>query len=167
MATRTDKASESTCLNKTLVSAACEPHCEGEYHEFVKTSLYGRTALIAAAFAVPSGAAEPPNEVSLDYSTDNPVSLVLKEKGWPKNDLKKDGIRVVWVQRLGCNKALAFMNAGSLGFGSTAGSATLLGRINGNPSNSICGYSNRIAVATSGPLGPRPPALERHKRLQP
>jgi sulfonate transport system substrate-binding protein len=42
---------------------------------------------------------------------------------------------------LGSNKALEFLNAGSIDFGSTAGSAALLGRINGNPIKSIYVYS--------------------------
>jgi sulfonate transport system substrate-binding protein len=45
------------------------------------------------------------------------------------------------VQTLGSNKALEFLNAGSIDFGSTAGSAALLGKINGNPIKSIYVYS--------------------------
>jgi sulfonate transport system substrate-binding protein len=47
----------------------------------------------------------------------------------------------VWVQTLGSNKALEFLNAGSIDFGSTAGSAALVSRINGNPIKSIYVYS--------------------------
>ena len=46
-----------------------------------------------------------------------------------------------WVQTLGSNKALEFLNAGSIDFGSTAGAAALIGRINGNPIKSIYVYS--------------------------
>ena len=42
---------------------------------------------------------------------------------------------------MGSNKALEFLNAGSIDFGSTAGSAALLGRINGDPIKSIYVYS--------------------------
>jgi sulfonate transport system substrate-binding protein len=45
------------------------------------------------------------------------------------------------VQTLGSNKALEFLNAGSIDFGSTAGSAALVGKINGNPIKSIYVYS--------------------------
>jgi len=45
------------------------------------------------------------------------------------------------VQTLGSNKALEFLNAGSIDFGSTAGSAALLGKINGNPIKAIYVYS--------------------------
>jgi sulfonate transport system substrate-binding protein len=48
---------------------------------------------------------------------------------------------VRWVQTLGSNKALEFLNAGSIDFGSTAGAAALVGRINGNPIKSIYVYS--------------------------
>src|SRR5204863_67598 len=41
----------------------------------------------------------------------------------------------------GSNKALEFLNAGSIDFGSTAGSAALVAKINGNPIKSIYVYS--------------------------
>jgi sulfonate transport system substrate-binding protein len=67
--------------------------------------------------------------------------MVLKQKGLLENEFAKDGIGVRWVQSLGSNKALEFLNAGSIDFGSTAGSAALLGRINGNPIKSIYVFS--------------------------
>lgn len=63
----------------------------------------------------------------------NPVSPVLKDKGWLEQDLAKDGIKVRWILSLGSNKTLEYLNAKSLDFGSSAGSAALLARINGNP----------------------------------
>jgi sulfonate transport system substrate-binding protein len=42
---------------------------------------------------------------------------------------------------LGSSKALEFLNAGSIDFGSTAGAAALIGRLNGNPIKSIYVYS--------------------------
>jgi sulfonate transport system substrate-binding protein len=65
----------------------------------------------------------------------------LKEKGLLENEFAKDGIGVRWVQTLDSNKALEFLNAGSIDFGSTAGSAALLAKINGNPIKSIYVYS--------------------------
>ena len=41
----------------------------------------------------------------------------------------------------GSNKALEFLNAGSLDFGSTAGAAALIAKVNGNPLKSIYVYS--------------------------
>lgn len=79
--------------------------------------------------------------VKLDYAYYNPVSLVLKEKKWLEDELKKDGIEVEWVFSAGSNKALELLNSKSIDFGSTAGSAALLGKANGNPIKSIYVYS--------------------------
>ena len=46
-----------------------------------------------------------------------------------------------WVQTLGSNKAIEFLNARGIDFGSTAGSAELLAKINGSPINSVYIYS--------------------------
>jgi sulfonate transport system substrate-binding protein len=105
-----------------------------------------RTALGAIACGVLALAGAPARaadvkEVRLDWATYNPVSLVLKEKGLLEKAFEKDGIAVRWVQTLGSNKALEFLNAGSIDFGSTAGSAALVARINGNPIKSIYVYS--------------------------
>jgi len=86
-------------------------------------------------------AADKPSEIRIDWATYNPVSMVLKDKGLLENEFAKDGIGVRWVQSLGSNKALEFLNAGSIDFGSTAGSAALLGRINGDPVKSIYVFS--------------------------
>jgi sulfonate transport system substrate-binding protein len=86
-------------------------------------------------------AADKPSEIRIDWATYNPVSMVLKEEGLLENEFAKDGIGIRWVQTLGSNKALEFLNAGSIDFGSTAGSAALLGKINGNPIKSIYVYS--------------------------
>ncbi|MGB6536356.1 MAG: aliphatic sulfonate ABC transporter substrate-binding protein [Xanthobacteraceae bacterium] len=86
-------------------------------------------------------AAGKPSAINIDWATYNPVSMVLKERGLLEKEFAKDGIGIRWVQTLGSNKALEFLNAGSIDFGSTAGSAALLGRINGNPIKSIYVYS--------------------------
>jgi sulfonate transport system substrate-binding protein len=86
-------------------------------------------------------AADKPREIRIDWATYNPVSLVLKERGLLEQEFAKDGIGIRWVQTLGSNKALEFLNAGSIDFGSTAGAAALIGRINGNPIKSIYVFS--------------------------
>jgi sulfonate transport system substrate-binding protein len=86
-------------------------------------------------------AADKPNEIRIDWATYNPVSMVLKEKGLLEKEFEKDAVGIRWVQTLGSNKALEFLNAGSIDFGSTAGAAALIGRINGNPIKSIYVYS--------------------------
>jgi sulfonate transport system substrate-binding protein len=88
-----------------------------------------------------AGAAEALKEIRIDWATYNPVSLILKQKGMLEKEFAKDGIRIVWVQSAGSNKALEYLNAGSIDFGSTAGSAALVARINGNPIKSIYVFS--------------------------
>jgi sulfonate transport system substrate-binding protein len=98
---------------------------------------------IAAVAITPATAPaeEAVKEIRIDWATYNPVSLILKQKGMLEKEFSKDGIRIVWVQSAGSNKALEFLNAGSIDFGSTAGSAALVARINGNPIKSIYVYS--------------------------
>jgi len=81
------------------------------------------------------------SEIRIDWATYNPVSLILKQKGMLEKEFAKDGIRIVWVRSAGSNKALEYLNAGSIDFGSTAGSAALVAGINGNPIKSIYVYS--------------------------
>jgi sulfonate transport system substrate-binding protein len=100
-------------------------------------------AVIALSTLIPGGAraADAPREIHIDWATYNPVSIILKQKGLLEKEFAKDNISIVWVQSAGSNKALEFLNAGSIDFGSTAGSAALVGRINGNPIKSIYVYS--------------------------
>jgi sulfonate transport system substrate-binding protein len=101
-----------------------------------------RAALIVATalFAVSAGAAEP-SKIRLDYAYYNPVGLVMKEQGWLEQELQKDGIGVEWVLSQGSNKALEYLNGSSIDFGSTAGSAALLAKANGNPIKAVYIYS--------------------------
>lgn len=98
-------------------------------------------AFIAAAGLAAPAFAQAPKEIRLDYATYNPVSLLLKERGTLEKALEADGIKVRWVFSAGSNKALEFLNAGSIDFGSAAGAAALIGKINGNPIKSIYVYS--------------------------
>jgi sulfonate transport system substrate-binding protein len=101
-------------------------------------------AAIIALSALTGGhasAADAPKEIRLDWATYNPVSMILKQRGLLEKEFAKDGIAIVWVQSAGSNKALEYLNAGSIDFGSTAGSAALVARINGNPIKSIYVYS--------------------------
>jgi len=115
----------------------------------VRSTIMGAFAITVAGGA---WAADKVDEIRIDYAYYNPVSLVLKDKGWLEQDLAKDGIKVRWVQSLGSNKALEFLNAKSIDFGSTAGAAALLARINGNPVKSIYVYSKPewTALVTQG-----------------
>ena len=101
-----------------------------------------RSAVLAATLpATAAIAADKPKTINIDWATYNPVSMVLKDKGLLEKEFAKDGIGIRWVQTLGSNKALEFLNAGSIDFGSTAGSAALVAKINGNPIKSIYVYS--------------------------
>jgi sulfonate transport system substrate-binding protein len=98
-------------------------------------------AVLAALAPVTASAADKPQTINIDWATYNPVSMVLKDQGLLEKEFAKDGIGIRWVQTLGSNKALEFLNAGSIDFGSTAGSAALVAKINGNPIKSIYVYS--------------------------
>jgi sulfonate transport system substrate-binding protein len=98
-------------------------------------------AIVAALMPAAARAADKPKEIVIDWATYNPVSMVLKDKGLLEKEFAKDGIGIRWVQTLGSNKALEFLSAGSLDFGSSAGAAALIGKINGNPIKSIYVYS--------------------------
>lgn len=102
-----------------------------------------RRLVLAAglAFAAAPALAQAPKEIRIDWATYNPVSLVLKDQKFLEDEFAKDGITIRWVQSAGSNKALEFLNAGSLDFGSTAGAAALIAKINGNPIKSIYVYS--------------------------
>jgi sulfonate transport system substrate-binding protein len=107
---------------------------------WISRRVLAATAL-AALIPAYAAAADALKEIRLDWATYNPVSMILKQKGLLEKEFAKDGINIVWVQSAGSNKALEFLNAGSIDFGSTAGSAALVARINGNPIKSIYVYS--------------------------
>ncbi len=96
-------------------------------------------ALLLVAIGRPA-LAEDLREVRLDWATYNPVSIVLKDQGLLERAFGKD-VTVRWVQSRGSNKALEYLNAGSIDVGSTAGAAALVARVNGNPIRAIYTYS--------------------------
>ncbi|WP_409371472.1 aliphatic sulfonate ABC transporter substrate-binding protein [Methylocella sp. CPCC 101449] len=105
--------------------------------KFSRRLILSATALMA--LAAPAFAQV--KEIRVDWATYSPLSLVLKEKKLLEKEFAADGIAIRWVFSAGSNKALEFLNAGSLDFGSTAGAAALIGKINGNPIKSIGLYS--------------------------
>lgn len=100
-------------------------------------TLAGAAGLAGAA----AQAAEPPSAINVDYAYYNPVSLLLKEKGWLEEAFAADDITVNWVLSLGSNKALEFLRGASLDFGSSAGGAALIGRAGGLPIKAVYVYS--------------------------
>jgi sulfonate transport system substrate-binding protein len=99
------------------------------------------TASLALAVAASTPAFAQVSEIRVDYATYNPLSLVIRDQKLLEKEFAADKINVRWVLSAGSNKALEFLNAGSLDIGSSAGAAALVGRINGNPVKSIGVYS--------------------------
>jgi sulfonate transport system substrate-binding protein len=111
-------------------------------HAFTPSRRQTLGLMLGAGLAAPAVLrAQAPKELRVDFATYNPLSLVIREQKLLEKAFEKDGIAIRWVQTLGSNKALEFLNAGSIDFGSTAGAAALLGHINGNPIKSVSVYS--------------------------
>lgn len=106
---------------------------------FIRTTVLGLAA--ALALGLQAVQASDLKEIRIDWATYNPVSVLLKKEGLLEKEFEKDGISVTWVQSAGSNKALEFLNAQSIDFGSTAGAAALIARVNGNPVKSVYVYS--------------------------
>lgn len=103
-----------------------------------------RRAVLAGLLAAPMvvrAAWANPREIRVDYATYNPLSLLIRERGWLEAALEAEGVSVRWVFSAGSNKALEFLNAGSLDIGSTAGAAALVARINGQPVKAVGVFS--------------------------
>ncbi|SDT97243.1 sulfonate transport system substrate-binding protein [Verrucomicrobium sp. GAS474] len=107
----------------------------------VALALVGSLAFSSHAKAAPASTETKLETLNLDFAYYNPVSLVLKRNGWIEKEFAADGTKVSWNQSLGSNKALEFLRAKSLDFGSTAGAAAFLGRANGNPIRAVYVYS--------------------------
>jgi sulfonate transport system substrate-binding protein len=108
-------------------------------------ALIAATAILAAACGsapASSGAvaaADPAlAELRIDYATYSPPSLVLKKQGWVEDAFK--GTTIKWVYSAGSSNALNFLQGNAVDFGSTAGSAALLSRANGNPIKTVYIY---------------------------
>jgi sulfonate transport system substrate-binding protein len=109
--------------------------------EISRRSLLASALLVALLPGATVRAADKPKEIRIDWATYNPVSILLKNKGLLEKEFARDGIAIVWVQTVSSANALQFLNAGSIEFGSTAGSAALIARVNGNPIKSVYVFS--------------------------
>ena len=98
------------------------------------------TLLLLLLLSVTSFANQP-SRISLDYAYYNPVSLLLKDKGWLEEEFAKDGIEILWTLSQGSNRSLEYLRGSAIDFGSTAGSAALVARAGGLPIQSIYIYS--------------------------
>jgi len=77
-------------------------------------------------------------ELRIDYATYSPPSLVLKNQGLVEKAFP--GVSIKWVYSAGSSNALNFLQGSAVDFGSTAGSAALLSRANGNPIKTVYIY---------------------------
>ncbi len=136
------------------------------HHLLSRRTLLTLLAAGSAIAAVPARGA-PLHELRLDWATYNPVSLVLRQQELLETEFARDGVSVRWVQSAGSNKALEFLNAGSLDFGSTAGAAALIGRAGGNPIRSVYVFSHPewTALVTRGDSPVRTVADLRGQRI--
>ena len=93
----------------------------------------------AATASAGAAASDPPlAELRIDYATYSPPSLVLKKQGWAEQALP--GTAIKWVYSAGSSNALNFLQGNAVDFGSTAESAALLSRANGNPIKAVYIY---------------------------
>jgi sulfonate transport system substrate-binding protein len=114
------------------VSAACgSPASTG-----AAPSASAAPAASASAASLPADPALA--ELRVDYATYSPPSLVLKKQGWVEEAFK--GTSIKWVYSAGSSNALNFLQGNAVDFGSTAGSAALLSRANGNPIKAVYIY---------------------------
>ena len=82
-----------------------------------------------------------PREIRVDYAYYSPASLAIRKFGWLEEEFKGDKVEVKWVLSQGSNRALEFLAADAVDFGSTAGLAAVLARANGNPIKTVYVYS--------------------------
>src|SRR5687768_10998065 len=79
----------------------------------IEMSFVSRRSLLAfsllAWLAPVATAAAQPKEIRVDWATYNPVSMLLKEKGFLEKEFQKDGIGVRWVQTVSSSNALQFL----------------------------------------------------------
>jgi sulfonate transport system substrate-binding protein len=123
------------------------------------TGSVGPTTAASAAASSGAAASRGPAAVTqggtltLDYATYNPLSLVIKDKGWLEKGLAPQDVTVTWVKSAGSNKANEALRANAIDVGSTAGSAALLARSNGSPIQVIDIFSQPEWAAIVVPKG--------------
>lgn len=99
--------------------------------------------LVAVLALLPSAPAASASltEVSLDYATYSPLSLVLKEKGWAEEALAERGIAVKWVFSIGSAHANEHLRSRAVHFASMAGATALNSRAQGVPLKTVYIFS--------------------------
>ena len=120
-----------------LISVALAA-CGGAVAPVASSPAPTTAATAAAAATVAIGTDAGLTELRIDYATYSPPSLVLKQQGWVEQAFP--GVTIKWVYSAGSSNALNFLQASAVDFGSTAGSAALLSRANGNPIKAVYIY---------------------------
>lgn len=108
---------------------------------FTILAVFAGLAIAAGCSSNAQSADGSPETIRLDYAYYSPASLVLKEFGWLEEEFEEEGIEVEWVLSQGSNKALEFLNSGSIDFGSSAGAAALMSKANGAPIKNVYLFS--------------------------
>ncbi len=113
--------------------------------------------LSVATLTVTSATAAPKlTTIKLDYATWNPLSLVLKKKGWAEAEFKKQNIKVEWIYSASSAAALQSLNANAINVASSAGAPAYTSRANGAKLKTIGVFSQpkwaSIAVAKGSPI---------------
>jgi sulfonate transport system substrate-binding protein len=125
---RSSAARSRTAITIFAIVAVLVAACGGAAAPASPASTAVATATAAAATI---GTDTALTELRIDYATYSPPSLVLKQQGWVEQAFP--GVAIKWVYSAGSSNALNFLQGNSVDFGSTAGSAALLSRANGNP----------------------------------
>jgi sulfonate transport system substrate-binding protein len=116
----------------------------------------GAGALLLGLLSAGAQAADLPKELRVDWATYNQLSIVLKKFGWLEEEFKQDNVPIKWVQSAGSNRALEYLNSGSIDFGSTAGLAAVLSKANGNPIEGVYIFARpewaSLVIAKNSPI---------------
>ena len=125
----------------------------------MSTPTHTRRALLALAATLAltaAAAADPLAKIRIDFATYNPVSLVLKDQGLVEKAFAQDGIAVEWSKSAGSNVALEGLDKNAIDFGSSAGAAALMARVNGVKIKAIYVFSRpewtALVVPEASPL---------------
>jgi len=110
-------------------------------------------AIAGVAASPDTGTLTQGGTLNIDFATYNPLSLIIKQKGWLEAELADQGVTVNWVKSAGSNKANEALRANAIDVGSTAGSAALLARSNGSPIQVIDIFSQPEWAALVIPAG--------------
>lgn len=109
------------------------------------------TATAPAANAAPAL-----STIKLDYAYWNPLSLLIKDKGWAEAEFKKTNTKVEWVYSASSAAALQSLNAKAIDVASSAGAPAYTARANGASLKTIGVFSQpkwaSIVVTKSSPI---------------